>query len=181
MLFDDRQYSPHSSKPVEILRRYLSDIVYGATDGIITTFVIVSGVEGAKMSPIVVVILGLVNLFSDGISMGASSFLSIRTGAIANSISKGFKIPFYHACVTFFAFVLLGAIPLISFLIPSFSGHRFSISCILTGMTLFLIGTLRALVVKERPFQGAFEMLCIGGLAAGIAYALGHILSKWIS
>ena len=40
-----------------ILERFLPDLVYGANDGIITTFAIVSGVVGASLSTRVVVIL----------------------------------------------------------------------------------------------------------------------------
>ena len=38
---------------------YLPDLVYGANDGIITTFAVVSGVVGASLSERVIVILGL--------------------------------------------------------------------------------------------------------------------------
>lgn len=55
---------------------YLADFVYGANDGIITTFAVVTGAVGASLSPGVVIILGVANLIADGFSMGASSFLS---------------------------------------------------------------------------------------------------------
>lgn len=55
---------------------YIGDLVYGANDGIITTFAVVAGAAGAALSPGIIIILGLANLVADGISMGASSFLS---------------------------------------------------------------------------------------------------------
>lgn len=55
---------------------YLADFVYGANDGIITTFAVVTGAVGATLAPGVVVILGVANLLADGFSMGASSYLS---------------------------------------------------------------------------------------------------------
>ncbi len=58
---------------------YIGDFVYGATDGIVTTFALVAAAAGASLSPLVVVILGLANLFADGFSMGASNFLSLRS------------------------------------------------------------------------------------------------------
>jgi len=39
-------------------RGHLRDAVYGAVDGSVTTFAIVSGVAGAGMSPFVGVVLG---------------------------------------------------------------------------------------------------------------------------
>jgi len=65
------------------LRHYLPDLVYGANDGIITTFAVVCGVVGANLSVQVILILGFANLLADGFSMGASNFLSRRSYADA--------------------------------------------------------------------------------------------------
>lgn len=56
----------------------MSDWVLGAIDGAITTFAIVAGVVGASLSAGVVVVLGLANLFADGLSMAASRYLGAR-------------------------------------------------------------------------------------------------------
>jgi VIT1/CCC1 family predicted Fe2+/Mn2+ transporter len=174
-----------SNRPIGTLRYCLSDIVYGATDGVITTFTIISGVEGARFAPKVAIILGLVNLLADGLSMGASRFLSYRAETAAHLFqlqSHGYREPLNHGLATFLAFVLLGGIPLISFFIPDFSEHRFSISCIMTMIVLLLIGILRAFITKERWLRSMFEMLVIGGFVAALAYAAGHTLShaQWI-
>lgn len=57
---------------------YLRDWIYGGIDGAVTTFAIVSGVEGADMSSRVVVILGLANLIADGFSMAAGNYSGTR-------------------------------------------------------------------------------------------------------
>lgn len=59
--------------------KYLGDLVYGANDGIITTFAVVSGAAGAALSSGVIIILGLANLVADGISMGMSNYLALRS------------------------------------------------------------------------------------------------------
>ncbi|OGQ05836.1 MAG: hypothetical protein A2W61_06900 [Deltaproteobacteria bacterium RIFCSPLOWO2_01_44_7] len=58
---------------------YLRDFVYGAIDGIVTTFAVVAGVIGANLSAGIVVILGLANLVGDGFSMAVGNFVSTRT------------------------------------------------------------------------------------------------------
>jgi VIT1/CCC1 family predicted Fe2+/Mn2+ transporter len=58
---------------------YIHDIVYGAHDGIVTTFAVVAGTAGAHLPVGVVIILGVANLLADGVSMGAGSFLSLRS------------------------------------------------------------------------------------------------------
>lgn len=58
---------------------YLKDLVYGAVDGTVTTFAVVSGVAGAALAPQVIIILGLANLLADGFSMAVSNYLGCRT------------------------------------------------------------------------------------------------------
>jgi vacuolar iron transporter family protein len=59
-------------------RSYLRDAVYGATDGIVTTFAVVAGAMGAGLPSRVAVILGVANLLADGFSMAAGNFLGAR-------------------------------------------------------------------------------------------------------
>lgn len=63
----------------DIFGRYIGDFVYGANDGIVTTFAVVAGASGANLSSTVVIILGFANLLADGVSMGASNFLGKRS------------------------------------------------------------------------------------------------------
>jgi VIT1/CCC1 family predicted Fe2+/Mn2+ transporter len=59
-------------------QNYLRDWIYGGIDGSVTTFAIVSGVVGAQLSPLTILILGFANLFADGFSMAASNFLGTK-------------------------------------------------------------------------------------------------------
>lgn len=65
-----------ASKPTH---SYVRDLVYGATDGTVTTFAVVSGVAGAGLSHEIVLVLGLANLVADGFSMAASNYLGTRS------------------------------------------------------------------------------------------------------
>ena len=66
-------------EPIAILRHYIRDLVYGANDGIITTFAVVAGVAGGALSHTAVLIVGVANLAADGLSMGVGNFLAIRS------------------------------------------------------------------------------------------------------
>jgi VIT1/CCC1 family predicted Fe2+/Mn2+ transporter len=57
---------------------YLRDFIYGAIDGIVTTFAVVAGVAGAGLESRIVIILGAANLFADGFSMSVSNYLGSR-------------------------------------------------------------------------------------------------------
>ncbi len=67
-----RDSEPHGST----LGPYIHDIVYGANDGIVTTFAVVSGVAGAELASYIIVILGFANVLADGLSMGLGNYLS---------------------------------------------------------------------------------------------------------
>lgn len=69
------------NKHEKFLSGYIKDIIYGANDGIITTFVVVAGVAGASLSTRVILILGFANLIADGISMAASNYLGAYSEA----------------------------------------------------------------------------------------------------
>lgn len=57
-------------------RSYLRDWVYGGVDGIVTTFAIVSGVVGARLSPQIILVLGSASLVADGFAMAAADYLA---------------------------------------------------------------------------------------------------------
>jgi vacuolar iron transporter family protein len=67
------------SKWVKRFEKYLPEGVYGSIDGIVTTFAVVAGAAGANLGVDVVIILGLANLFADGLSMSIGSYLSKKS------------------------------------------------------------------------------------------------------
>jgi vacuolar iron transporter family protein len=76
----------HSHEPAAVAARlaagprpsYLPDSVFGAIDGTVTTFAVVSGALGAELSTRVVLILGIANLLADGFSMAAGNFAATK-------------------------------------------------------------------------------------------------------
>ena len=53
--------------PLATARHYIRDLVYGASDGVVTTFAVVSGVAGGALSPTAVLVVGAANLAADGL------------------------------------------------------------------------------------------------------------------
>ena len=79
----------HGHSPSEIAARlvnakrpgHLRDMVYGGIDGAVTTLAIVAGVEGAGLSPNIIIALGFANVLADGFSMAAGNFAGTRAEA----------------------------------------------------------------------------------------------------
>lgn len=159
-----------------LIRHYFPDLVYGANDGIITTFAVVSGVVGADLSERVILILGFANLLADGISMGASNFLARRSHAEAAERADRQEAA-RHGAATVVGFVTAGTIPLVAYLAPFPDGERFPAAIALTLATLFAVGASRALITRLGWIRSGLEMLLVGAVAAGVAYGIGALAS----
>lgn len=163
-----------------LARHYLRDLVYGANDGVVTTFAVVAGGAGASLPPKIVVILGFANLLADGFSMGASNFLATRSENTAR-LHEGREpyepYPLRHGAATFLAFVVAGFVPLLAYVLPF--PHAFATSTALAGLTFFTVGSARALVTPRSWWIAGSEMLAIGAIASALAFAAGHIVRGW--
>ena len=222
---------------------FLKDFIYGAIDGTVTTFAIVSGVYGAKLSSGVIIILGLANLIADGFSMGISNYLGTKSeeeliakarkeelnhiklypegekeeirqifskkgfsgielqnavNVITSDINRwietmmqdelGYslkqKSPLKSGATTFFAFVLVGFIPLLSFIVnwlfPDSVSNPFLVSSVLTCISFFLIGAIKTKFVGKKWYFNGVETLLIGGAAALLAFIIGRGLSNLV-
>ena len=159
--------------------KFLGDFVYGATDGIITTFSIVAGSEGAEFPSKVVVILGIANLVADGLSMGVSNFLAKKAemeAVLKLDKDHHFSSPIFHGIVTFFAFAVVGFLPLIPYIFFSNFQNRFLLALIGALLSFLLVGFLRGIVLREKILKNILEILTVGIAASGIAYLIGNIL-----
>jgi len=166
--------------PLQIARHYVRELIYGANDGIITTFAVVAGVAGGDLSLRVVLIVGAANLFADGLSMAAGNYLSIRSHESVlqtEGLPEEEASPLRHAGATFAAFVLAGAVPLAPYMIPIWAIDRFASSVALTFLAMFLVGASRALIADVRWWRAGCEMLGLGAIVAALAYGSGAFVA----
>lgn len=218
---------------------FLKDSIFGAIDGAVTTFAVVSSVAGAGLPAGLVIILGAANLIADGFSMASGNFLGTHAeNQAANRTrreeereieihpegereeirqifaSKGFSgetlenivqvitadkqrwvntmlqeehgihsdrpAAWKAAVATFAAFLIVGAVPLIAYLIdlarPGLIPNPFGAACLLTMVSFALIGALKARVVGQNTLAGIVETIAVGALASGMAYGIGYLL-----
>lgn len=170
--------------PVDLARHYIRDLIYGANDGIITTFAVVAGVTGGALPAKAVLIVGAANLFADGLSMGAGNYLGIRShesARAAENLPELESRPVRHGIATFLAFVAAGSLPLAPYLLPIMEPGRFPLSTFLTFTSLFAVGASRALITVDRWWSAGLEMLLLGVAVAAAAYGSGALAAKLIS
>lgn len=95
----------------------------------------------------------------------------------------GEKTPYKTAGVTFISFIIVGSVPLLSYVfigedLNVKSQDLFLYSCILTALALSVVGILKSLVTEKNMVVGIVETLSLGGIAALLAYFVGDLLEK---
>ncbi len=164
--------------------KYLPEFVYGGIDGSVTTFAVVAGAIGASLSSLVILALGFANLIGDGFSMAISNYLSTKSEKELHPkhrYSPG-KVPIKTAWATFISFIIIGIIPLISFVLaaifknPILKQNQLLFSFILTAFALAIVGGLKGEIIGKHPAKSAIETLIIGSIAAILAFGVGYLV-----
>ena len=166
---------------VGILRHYIRDLVYGANDGIITTFAVVAGVAGGDLSTVAVLVVGAANLAADGVAMGVGNLVAIRaqeSALQADGRPEQEAYPWKHGLATLLAFVGAGTVPLLPYALPVAIGSQLSVSAAVTMGALFGVGLARAAITRDRWWKSGLEMLALGGVVAVAAYAAGALVAR---
>ena len=168
---------------LQVARHYIRELIYGANDGIITTFAVVAGVAGGGLPLRVVLIIGAANLVADGLSMAVGNYLSIRSHESvleAQDLPEEEAFPCRHAGATFLAFVSAGTVPLLPYMVPALTVDPFVVATALTLSALFAIGASRALIAHARWWTAGLEMLILGAVVAALAYASGGLVAALV-
>lgn len=85
--------------------------------------------------------------------------------------------PLRAASATFVAFLVVGVIPLIPFLLPAGSLEaRFAASTLMAAGAFFSVGAAKGLMLGRRAIRSGIGTLLSGGSAAALAYLVGNWL-----
>jgi VIT1/CCC1 family predicted Fe2+/Mn2+ transporter len=86
--------------------------------------------------------------------------------------------PLKAAAMTFTAFILIGVLPLLAFLVDYFHplSQPFLLSSLMTGVAFFSVGAVKSRFVTQHWSWAGLETLLVGSVAAGLAYAVGVML-----
>ncbi|WP_049723802.1 VIT1/CCC1 transporter family protein [Gilvimarinus polysaccharolyticus] len=131
------------------------------------------GFEGVALSTIVETITGDERLWVDTMLQDEHGLTLESANAIA------------AAAVTFVAFISLGALPLLPFLINAASvdavAQPYMVSCALTAVSFILVGAAKGAQVGSSRSMAALETLLMGGAAALLAYGIGYALNGLVA
>lgn len=98
-------------------------------------------------------------------------------------MNKDSKTPIKTASVTFISFVVVGSIPLLSYIfarekLAENTQDLFFYSSVLTCVALAIVGSLKSMVTQRNLLVGMSETVLLGGLAALTAYFVGDVLES---
>lgn len=95
------------------------------------------------------------------------------------------KSPFAIGLSTYVAFIFVGFIPLLIYVLDNIFGweseNLFVISIVLTGLAFTAVGYLKSRVTHVNKWRSVFETLALGVIAASFAYYIGDFLERIIS
>lgn len=158
----------HRHRLREIERRHIAEVPEGEREEIRQIFA-AKGFEGDTLERIVDVI-------SDDHDLWIDTMLSEEYG-----LQREDRHPVRAGAVTFAAFVAVGSVPLLPFLVPGIDVRtRFIASASLGAAMFFLIGTLKGGGPGQSRLSGGLKTLMTGGAAASLAFAVGYFLRMFI-
>jgi VIT1/CCC1 family predicted Fe2+/Mn2+ transporter len=156
------------------IKKYLPSIVYGGSDGVVTTFGVMAGAVGAGIDTRVIIILGLANLISSGVSMASADYQAKDSYEEEDKASA-----LKDAFATFMVFVGIGFLPFIPLLLIVHA-NKFILATIFTLLTFALIGYVRAKILHRSALRLIFQSVVTGSICAVIAYFVGEYISKLV-
>jgi vacuolar iron transporter family protein len=87
--------------------------------------------------------------------------------------------PYRAALATFVAFLVVGIIPLVPFLLPDLlTSIRFLASAVATALAFFGVGAAKGLILSRSALRSGLGTLLTGGTAAAIAFVVGALLQE---
>ncbi len=166
------------------IKKYLSSIVYGGSDGAVSYFTLMAGAYGAGLSIKMLIAIGVSNVVADAFSMATADYLSEDS-----KINITEKEEETSAIVTFIAFILIGFFPLAPSLyayytLPPDATLPFSMFLASTILTLFsftYIGYLRGKILKRNLSRTIIQSIIICSVSAVIAYYLGEYIAGLVN
>lgn len=88
--------------------------------------------------------------------------------------------PVRGAVTTFTAFIIVGCIPLIGyvlmFFLPISRNYTFFATCLATLGALFIVGAIKSTFTDQHWFKAGITTMALGGVAASVSYGVGFLL-----
>jgi len=159
----------------EIHEDYLRSIIFGFQDALVSTTGVIAGVAAGTSVKEIVILAGIVTITVEALSMGAGQYMSEKAVHQLDKTGKHTDNLYMVGGLMFTSYFLGGLVPLVPIFLFSLPLSSFiSVGAALIG--LFVLGYLKAKIVKENPLKSALEILVLGGIATAVGLIVGKLL-----
>lgn len=158
----------------DIHEDYLRSIIFGFQDSLVSTTGVIAGVSAGTSNKELVILAGVVTITVESLSMGAGQYMSEKSVHQMDKSGKHTDNLYIGGGLMALSYFLGGLVPLIPIVLLDLPfSVTLSIAFALIG--LFILGYLKAHIVKVNPFKSALEIFLFGGAATIIGLIVGKM------
>jgi vacuolar iron transporter family protein len=158
----------------DIHEDYLRSTVFGFQDALVSTTGAIAGVAIGTNEKNVVILAGVVVITVEALSMGIGQYMSEKAVHQMDKTGKHTDNLYVGGGLMTLSYFLGGLVPLTPIiLLPLPQSQILSVTFALIG--LFILGFIKAKLVKVNPWRSAIEILILGGITTALGIAIGTI------
>lgn len=162
-------------KAHDIHEDYLRSIIFGFQDALVSTTGVITGVSIGTQIKEIVLLAGIVTIAVEALSMGVGQYMSEKAVHQMDKTGKHTDNLYLVGGFMFISYFLGGLVPLTPVILFNFPLATYvSVGAALSG--LFILGLLKAYIVKVNPLKSALEIFILGGITTAIGIIIGRIL-----
>lgn len=152
---------------------YLRSVIFGFQDSLVSTTGVIAGVAAGTQNKELVILAGLVTITVESLSMGAGQYMSEKSVHQLDKTGKHTDSLVVGGTLMALSYFLGGLVPLTPIMLLKLPlSATLSIGFALVG--LFILGLVKAKIVKVNPIKSAMEIFILGGAATLIGLLVGR-------
>ena len=159
---------------IDIHEDYLRSIIFGFQDSLVSTTGVIAGVAAGTSNKELVILTGIVTIAVESLSMGAGQYMSEKSVHQMDKSGKhtdNLYVGGGFMALSYFLGGLVPLAPILTFRLPLSA----TLSIVFALVGLFILGFLKAHIVKVNPLKSAFEIFILGGVATLIGLIVGRM------
>ncbi len=153
---------------------YLRSIIFGFQDSLVSTTGVIAGVSAGTNDKSLVILASLVTITVESLSMGGGQYMSEKSVHQMDRMRKHTDNLYVGAVLMALSYFLGGLIPVLPIVVLELPVSS-TVSIISALIGLFVLGYIKAKLVKVSPLRSALEIFVLGGLATIIGLIVGKL------
>jgi VIT1/CCC1 family predicted Fe2+/Mn2+ transporter len=154
---------------------YFRSIVFGFQDALVSTTGVIVGVATGTGNVDIVIMAGIITILVESLSMGVGQYMSEKAVHQMDKSGKHTDNLYVGGALMMLSYFLGGLVPLTPMLFFPIT-TAISITILASLLGLFILGFLKAKIVRVDPLKSAVEITILGGIATAIGIVAGNFL-----